>query len=108
MSWALYPPPMTHHRLMILWASSYHPGLLTDDERTAWLAEISKLQRTDGGWNTASLGDWRREDGSPQDTVTSDGYATGLAVYVLRRSGIPASDQRVTAGIAWLKPCPER
>jgi squalene-hopene/tetraprenyl-beta-curcumene cyclase len=100
---AANPPPTLHHKLMILWADSYRLDLTTDAQRKTWLDELSKLQRDDGGWNSPSLGNWERADESPQDTTTSDGYATGLAIYVLRRSGTPADDPRIARGIAWLK-----
>ena len=97
------PPPTLHHKLMILWADSYELGLATDDEKEAWLDELAKLQRDDGGWNIASFGDWKRSDDSAQDTTTSDGYATGLAIFILRRTGTPADEPQVARGLAWLK-----
>jgi squalene-hopene/tetraprenyl-beta-curcumene cyclase len=42
-------------------------------------------------------------DGVYHSTLESDGYATGFAVYVLRRAGVPAGDARVQRGISWLK-----
>jgi squalene-hopene/tetraprenyl-beta-curcumene cyclase len=51
----------------------------------------------------ATLGDWKRSDDKPQDTTTSDGYATGFVLFVLRRAGIPAEDPAVARGVAWLK-----
>jgi squalene-hopene/tetraprenyl-beta-curcumene cyclase len=100
---AANPPPTVHHKLMVLWAASYHSGLLTDELRKTWLEEVSLLQRPDGGWNVASLGNWTRDDDSPQDLRSSDGYATGLVTYVLRRSGTTADDVRIVQAIAWLK-----
>jgi len=61
------------------------------------------LQLADGGWSAATLGDWKRADGSPQDVQTSDGYGTGLAIYLARRSGVRADDARLVRGVAWLK-----
>jgi len=100
---AANPPPTIHHKLMVLWAASYHPGMVSEEQRKAWLDEASQLQRPDGGWNVASLGNWKRDDDSPQDRSTSDGYATGLVTYVLRRSGTSADDARIARAIAWLK-----
>lgn len=100
---AANPPPTLHHKLMILWAASFQQGLATDDERKTWLEELTRLQQADGGWNIASFGDWKRGDDSAQDTTTSDGYATGFAIYVLRRAGTPADDPRIVRGLAWLK-----
>jgi squalene-hopene/tetraprenyl-beta-curcumene cyclase len=33
----------------------------------------------------------------------SDGHMTGLAIVVLREAGVPAADERLRKGIAWLK-----
>ncbi len=61
------------------------------------------LQRSDGGWSLATLGSWKREDGSEQTKDVSDGYGTGLVVFVLRRTGIAADDARLQKGVTWLK-----
>src|SRR5262249_8127703 len=51
-----------------------------------------------------SLGHWRRRDGSLNDPqAPSDGYATGLAVFVFRRAGVEASDPAIRRGVAWLE-----
>ncbi len=97
------PAPTIHHEAMILWASTYIDNLMTPQERKTTVSKLWKLQKADGGWNLASLGNWKRADGKPQDTQTSDGYATGFAIYVLREAGVPATDQRIQKGIAWLK-----
>jgi squalene-hopene/tetraprenyl-beta-curcumene cyclase len=49
------------------------------------------------------LGNWKRQDDSPQDLTSSDGYATGLVIYVLRRSGGAPDDARLARGITWLQ-----
>ena len=61
------------------------------------------LSWPDGGWGLATLGNWSRADGTPQDMTSSDGYGTGFAIYVLRCAGVPADDSRIQKGIAWLK-----
>ena len=33
----------------------------------------------------------------------SDGFGTGLVVYVLRQAGLPATHEAIQRGIAWLK-----
>ncbi len=97
------PPPTLHHRAMLLWADSYLGDLLSDEERTTIVGELRDLQKDDGGWGLATLGDWTRSDGLEQDLTISDGYGTGFVVYVLRRSGVPSNDPQLQGGIDWLK-----
>lgn len=100
---AANPPPTLHHRAMIVWAGSYVDDLVSDAERTACVEALLALQQPDGGWATASLGDWQRGDDKEQDTETSDGYGTGFVLYVLRRAGLPAEHPQIQEGVAWLK-----
>jgi squalene-hopene/tetraprenyl-beta-curcumene cyclase len=97
------PPTVIHHRAMLLWVSSYLDGFLSEAKKKAIIRELFALQKSDGGWNLATLGQWMREDDRDQDTQTSDGYATGFVIYVLRRAGIPADDGRIQKGVVWLK-----
>jgi len=95
--------PTLHHRAMLLWADTHRPGWLTATERDEVVSEIFSLQHEDGSWSIATLGNWEREDGSPQEVTKGDGYATGLAIVLARASGISADDDRLKRGIAWLK-----
>jgi len=97
------PPPTLHHRAMLLWAASYAPELMDKEAQQACIDDLLSLQREDGGWALATLGDWKREDGSEQSTTEGDGYGTGFVIYVLRRAGVPAADERLQRGVAWLK-----
>src|SRR5262245_10480082 len=98
------PAPDLHHRTFLLWASTKLDGLMTTAERERVIAELRSLQRPDGGWNLPSLGDWKRRDKTPNDKdAPSDGYATGLVVYVLRQAGVPAQVEALRRGVAWLK-----
>jgi squalene-hopene/tetraprenyl-beta-curcumene cyclase len=97
------PPPTLHHEAMILWASTYLDGLMTAEQRKACIEKLLALQKKDGGWGLATLGDWKRADKKEQDTASSDGYGTGFVIYVLRRAGVPAGDERIQKGITWLK-----
>ena len=73
-------------------------------EREQTIQELRALQRPDGGWNLPSLGEWKRRDGTLNDkNGPSDGYATGLVGFVLRRGGVPASDEAIRRGVDWLK-----
>ena len=97
------PAPTLHHRAMLLWAARYHPDLVTEVERKSTIDDLLKLQRPDGGWAVASLGDWKRGDGKEQDTTTSDGYGTGFVIFVLRQADVPKSHEAIQAGVRWLK-----
>jgi len=98
------PPPNLHHRTWLLWASLKLDGLMTPKEREQTIKDLLALQRKDGGWNLPSLGDWKRLDGTANDKdAPSDGYATGLAIYVLRQAGVDAKEESMRRGVEWLK-----
>src|SRR5215472_16900529 len=66
----------TINRVLLLWAAAKLPGLLEPNRQKAIIAELLEKQHVDGGWSLASLsGDWKRADGTSQETM-SDGYAT--------------------------------
>ena len=80
-----HPPATMHQRALLLLAAGHMEGLLTKEQIRQAVAGLLGLQRPDGGWSMASLGNWKRADGAPPDDRVSDGYGTGLGVYVLRR-----------------------
>ena len=97
-----------HHRVLGLWASSKLPGILTGDDKKKLMEELLSVQSTDGGWSLSKLGktgsgsgDWKSYGVYP-DKVVSDGYATGLVVLALKRSGLAADNPRLQNGIRWL------
>jgi squalene-hopene/tetraprenyl-beta-curcumene cyclase len=97
-------PPNLHHKTWLLWASVKLEGLMTPREREQTIKDLLALQRADGGWNLPSLGDWKRLNGDPNDKqAPSDGYATGLVLYVLRQSGMPATKDPIRRGVTWLQ-----
>jgi squalene-hopene/tetraprenyl-beta-curcumene cyclase len=98
------PPPDLHHRTWLLWASVQLDGVMTPAEREQAVKDLLALQRADGGWSLPTLGDWKRLDGTANDKqAPSDGYATGLVLYVLRQAGVPATEGAVRRGVNWLK-----
>jgi squalene-hopene/tetraprenyl-beta-curcumene cyclase len=99
-----HPPPTMHNRAMLMLAAAHVEGLMTDEQRAQVKADLFALQQHDGGWAMASLGNWKRSDGQPQDLISSDGYGTGFATYVLRSAaGIPAEDPRLRRAVIWMK-----
>ena len=89
------------NRAVLLWAASALPDLLTTAERSAIADSLFARQNADGGWALARLGDWKRSDGTTLDTL-SDGYATGLATFALRRAGYGSNEAHLASALAWL------
>jgi hypothetical protein len=99
----------------LLLASTRWKDVLTGPEREALVAEIQKGQREDGGWSLQALGPWKwsktpslfrapRPPGATDASLLarSDGYATGLIVYTLRKTGLPRDHPTVRRGAQWL------
>jgi squalene-hopene/tetraprenyl-beta-curcumene cyclase len=98
------PVPNLHHKTWLLWAATKHDSFVPASERAATVKELLAVQRADGGWSLPSLGDWKGHHKRPNNkNAPSDGYATGLAVFVLRQAGVPAEDERIRKGVVWLK-----
>jgi squalene-hopene/tetraprenyl-beta-curcumene cyclase len=91
-----------HNGLWALWASQALDGILNADERRELAERIRAKQQDDGGWNLASLGDYKRKDSTPAETA-SDGYATGLVVHVLRIAGAKIEEPPIARGLHWLR-----
>ncbi len=89
------------NRVMILWASSQLPDVLTPARRQAIVDAALAAQHEDGGWSIASLGPFPRIDSTAPE-AHSDGYATGLMLLSLQRAGLDRSDARVRKGLDWL------
>lgn len=98
------PPPNLHHKAWLLWASIKLDDLLDKEQQQTTVKELRALQHADGGWSLPSLGNWKGFSRRPNDkNAPSDGYATGLIIFVLRQAGVPASDPALQRGLAWLK-----
>src|SRR5213593_1626429 len=90
------------NRATVLWAASRLPTLLAPAQRDAIVDAAVSAQQNDGGWALATLGAFKRTDGTPLDAA-SDGYATGLVTLALRQSGSARASAAVTRGLAWLQ-----
>jgi squalene-hopene/tetraprenyl-beta-curcumene cyclase len=89
-----------YNKAMGLWASSAI-NAFTPVQRQAAIDAQFAAQRPDGGWSTASLGAYRRQDNTALDDK-SDGLATGLVLVALQSAGVPKADPHVRSGLAWL------
>jgi squalene-hopene/tetraprenyl-beta-curcumene cyclase len=85
-----------------LWATTKLGNVLSEDDRKAVMTRLFDKQEADGGWVLATLGKYKRVDGTAQDTI-SDGYATGLVLHVLMTAGVPKEDDRIAKGLTWLR-----
>jgi squalene-hopene/tetraprenyl-beta-curcumene cyclase len=94
-------PQSLFNRVVLLWASTGVPDVLTADEQRAVIDSAFSKQNADGGWTLAALGDWKRGDKTPLDTA-SDGYATGLVTFALQRAGCSPGEPRIARARAWL------
>jgi hypothetical protein len=97
-----FPRENLYNRLWILEASTKLEGLLSADQRREVIDQLLAVQRDDGGWALAGLGDFKRVDGTVQ-AQESDGYATGLALHVLARAGSPSVRTEMARGLGWLR-----
>jgi squalene-hopene/tetraprenyl-beta-curcumene cyclase len=90
------------NRVMLLWASTKVPGILTDAQQKSIVVEALGKQQADGGFSLSSfVGTWKRHDGTPLETK-SDGYATGLVTLALQQTGMASDQPQLKRGLAWL------
>lgn len=107
------PPPHDYARVLLLWAAGRMPDLLSDAKRRELIDLLTSKQRADGGWSIrvfaqpeqwgkGNRAEFLRSEPEFADPP-SDGHMTGLAVIVLRESGLPKDDPRLVKAVAWLK-----
>ena len=106
-------PQEDYDRCLLLWAEARLPGLLTAERKQTLIKLVLDKQRPDGGWSIRTFGkpeEWGKGNRAKKllaepeyANPPSDGHQTGLAIILLRESGIPANDPRIAKGIAWLK-----
>jgi squalene-hopene/tetraprenyl-beta-curcumene cyclase len=90
------------NRVMLLWASTKMPGLLTPIQQKRIIEEALSKQQADGGFTLSSFaGGWKRRDDTPLETK-SDGLATGLVTLVLQLAGIAPDQPQLRRGLTWL------
>ena len=107
------PPLHDYSRVLLLWANSRMRDLLASEQQQELIGILSRHQRDDGGWSIRTFAApeaWGRGNRAEKlraepefANPPSDGHMTGLAVIVLRSSGVAADDPGIQKGIAWLK-----
>ena len=109
-------PKNDFDRILRLQLASYMPELVSASDRDAALALLSTKQHADGGWSLrdmSAINDWHFKMSetviklitSQPDAAKpeSDAYMTALAIVLMRQANVPATDERIQRGIAWLK-----
>jgi squalene-hopene/tetraprenyl-beta-curcumene cyclase len=106
-------PPHDYGRTLLLWAAARMPDLLPAAQKSELIAMLRKHQHADGGWSLRTFSEPEKWGGGNRAiklrnepdfaTPASDGHMTGLAIIVLRETGIPASDAALRRGAQWLK-----
>lgn len=106
-------PQQEYDRSLLLGADARWPGLLVPERKRALIQGIFDRQNADGGWSIHAFGkpeEWgdggraKKLRAEPEfQQHPSDGHQTGLAIILLRESGIVTEDARLQRGIAWLK-----
>ncbi len=90
------------NRVILLWASTKVPGLLTRAQQKSIIDEALSKQQADGGFSLSSfVGAWKRRDDTPLET-RSDGYATGVVTFVLQQAGVMRDQPQLNRGLTWL------
>ncbi len=109
--------PVNDYELALkLQLATFMPDLVPPDVRAAATAMLWRQQQPDGGWSTRRMSDlmkWHETmdpkvvamiQGEPDAAnPASDPYMTAWAIVLMSESGVPASDERIQKGIAWLK-----
>lgn len=89
-------------RVMLLWASTKVPGILSSAQQKSIMDEALSKQQTDGGFSLSSfVGGWKRHDDTPLETK-SDGYATGLVTLTLLQAGMKRDQPQLQRSLSWL------
>ena len=96
-------PKLAHQKGMMLWLSNADQAAVSPEDKLGWQKDLLALQQADGGWAIATLGNWKRADGTKQVRNRSDGYGTGFVVFALRKSGLPPDHPAIRKGVSWLK-----
>jgi squalene-hopene/tetraprenyl-beta-curcumene cyclase len=95
-------PQILIDRVILLWASTKLPGLLTPAQQKSIVEEALAKQQADGGFSLSSfVGAWKRHDATPLDTK-SDGYATGVVAFVLQQAGMARDQAQLKRALGWL------
>lgn len=111
-----YQPRNDYELALLLRIDTLLPGVVSPEQRQQSITMLRRQQQDDGGWSTRRMSDdkdWSVIVNSPlvdtlqskpdADNPGSDAYMTAFAIVLLREAGVPATDDQIQEGIAWLK-----
>ena len=91
-----------HNQLYLLWASTKLREALPEAGRKQIIEEVWRKQQPDGGWTIQALGPWAAHSNAPPSTG-SNAYATGFVAFVLGKTGVARTDERLVRALEWLR-----
>lgn len=91
-----------HYRLLMAWAASKWPELLTAGQWKSIAASVLERQHQDGGWTLEALGPWKPHPNAPP-AIGPNAYAIAWAAFTLDQAGAPKSDARMRRALGWLR-----
>ena len=95
-----------HGKLYAYWAHLCCEDVLSDQQISVMRLALNKTRsQSTGAWALKDLLHKEAEDnrGQPAENHASDGYATGLAVFVLLKSGEAPDELDVESALDWLR-----
>ncbi|QDU26186.1 hypothetical protein ETAA8_12610 [Anatilimnocola aggregata] len=111
-----YRPRNDYELALLLRVDTLLPGVVSPEQRRQSIGMLRRRQQEDGGWSTrrmSNVQDWsvvadpRIADAwqsrPDANNPGSDAYMTAFAIVLLREAGVPATDEQIQEGIAWLK-----
>jgi squalene-hopene/tetraprenyl-beta-curcumene cyclase len=91
-----------HNRLLLVWASTKLPGVLSVVDRKAILDQVIACQQPDGGWTLEAIGPWKAHANALPSTGSSS-YATALVAFTLQQAGVSRKSPNMNRALNWLR-----
>lgn len=91
-----------HNRLLLVWASTKLPGVLSVVDRKAIVDKVMASQQPDGGWALDAIGPWKAHASAPP-SAGSNSYATAVVAFTVQQAGISRKSPNMNRALSWLR-----